>query len=50
LFEEQRPVQMINDRMHDSIQRGDANRSKYGFDEGGSVVDRALMLLSKQGR
>jgi hypothetical protein len=50
LFEEQRPVQMINERMHDSIQRGDVNRSKYGFEDGGSVVDRALMLLSKQGR
>ena len=50
LFEEQRPVQMINERMQQSIQRGDVNRSKYGFEDGGSVVDRALMLLSKQGR
>jgi hypothetical protein len=50
MFEEQRAMQPINERMIDSIRLGEQNRSKYGFEDGGSVVDHALMLLSKQGR
>jgi len=47
MFEEQRMVQPINDRMMESIQRGDQRRPMYGFNEGGSVEDRALMLVSR---
>jgi len=37
LFEEQRRVQPLNERMLESIQRGEARRGLYGFAEGGSV-------------
>ena len=48
MFEEQRMVQPINDRMLESIQRGEQRRPLYGFNKGGSVEDHALMLVSKQ--
>jgi len=37
LFEEQRRVQPLNERMLESIQRGEARRGLYGFAEGGLV-------------
>ena len=47
MFEEQRMVQPINPRMLESIQRGEQRRPMYGFNKGGSIVDRALMLVSR---
>ena len=46
MFEEQRMVQSINDRMMESIRRGEQRRDMYGFKKGGSVSHRALMLAS----
>ena len=37
MFEEQRMVQPINERMLESIQRGESRRGLYGFAEGGEV-------------
>jgi hypothetical protein len=49
MFEEQRMVQEINDRMMDSIRRGEAQRPLYGFKRGGSVSHRAMMLAKELG-
>jgi hypothetical protein len=49
MFEEQRQVQPINERMGESIQRGEQRRSMYGFKKGGSVEDQALDVVWKHG-
>jgi hypothetical protein len=46
MFEEQRMVQPINERMMESIRRGEQRRNMYGFKNGGSVSQRALMIAS----
>lgn len=43
LFEEQKQVQPINQRMLDSVMTGMENQEKYGFKKGGAVR-RALMI------
>jgi hypothetical protein len=56
MFEEQRMVQSINERMLESIARGEQRRGTYGFNSGGSVLKynhggsvshRALMIASR---
>jgi hypothetical protein len=47
LFEEQRMVQEINDRMMESIKRGEKLRPLYGFKRGGDVSHRALMAAKE---
>jgi hypothetical protein len=49
MFEEQRMVQEINDRMMDSIRRGEEQRPLYGFRRGGSVSHHALMIAKELG-
>ena len=49
MFEEQRMVQEINDRMMQSIRRGEQRRDKYGFNLGGSVSHRAMMIAKELG-
>jgi hypothetical protein len=48
MFEEQKQVQELGDRVRSSLQFGEARRPTYGYREGGSIVDRALMLVSRQ--
>ena len=43
LFEEQKQMQPINQRMLDSVMMGLENQEKYGFKKGGTVR-RALMI------
>ena len=43
LFEEQKQVQPINQRMLDSVMMGLENQEKYGFKSGGTVR-KALMI------
>jgi hypothetical protein len=49
MFEEQKQVQELNDIMRQSIQFGEARRGDYGYQEGGSVEDRALEVIWKRG-
>jgi hypothetical protein len=48
MFEEQKQVQELGDRVRSSLQFGEARRPTYGYREGGSVEDHALMLVSQQ--
>lgn len=49
MFEEQKQVQELNDRMRQAIKFGEGRRSDYGYEEGGSVEDRALDVVWKNG-
>jgi hypothetical protein len=49
MFEEQKQVQELNDRMRQSIQFGEARRGDYGYQEGGPVEDHALEVVWKNG-
>ncbi len=49
MFEEQRMIQRINERMLESIERGEQRRPLYGFMDGGEVVDRAIDLAKELG-
>ena len=44
MFEEQRMVQRINERMLESIERGEQRRPLYGFRDGGNVANHAINL------
>jgi len=44
MFEEQRMVQRINERMLESIERGEQRRPLYGFKDGGNVANHAINL------
>lgn len=48
MFEEQKQVQELGDRVRSSLQFGEARRPTYGYRKGGSVEDHALMLVSQQ--
>jgi hypothetical protein len=48
MFEEQRMAQPINERMMESIARGEARRSSYGFAEGGAVQSHDPVDLPEQ--
>jgi hypothetical protein len=45
LFEEQKQVQPINQRMLDSVMMDEENRQKYGFKKGGKV--RSALMIAK---
>jgi hypothetical protein len=45
LFEEQKQVQPVNQRMIDSIMMGEENKEKYGFKKGGTV--RSALMIAK---
>ena len=45
LFEEQKQVQPINQRMLDSVMMGEENKQKYGLKKGGAV--RSALMIAK---
>lgn len=45
MFEEQRMAQPINERMMESIMRGEQRRPLYGFAKGGVIEDHALAAI-----
>jgi hypothetical protein len=49
MFEEQKQVQELNDRMRQSIEFGEARRGDYGYRKGGTVEDHALNVVWKNG-